>query len=117
MDVVRGDIWWADLPVPRGSEPGFRRPVIIVQANTFNRSTIRTVLVLAISGNDRLRRAAGNVTIPPATGGLSRPSVANVSQLFTLDRRHLVERVGRLPKGMREEVDEGLRLVLELGPI
>ena len=117
MDFVRGDIWWADLPVPRGSEPGYRRPVIVVQADAFNRSTIGTVLVLVITGNIRLQRASGNVRIPQGTGGLRRPSVANVSQLFTLDRRHLVERVGRRPKGMREEVDEGLRLVLELGPI
>jgi mRNA interferase MazF len=110
----RGQIWWADLPEPRGSEPGYRHPVLVIQANTFNRSRIQTVIVAAISSNLRLADAPGNVVLPARTSGLPKDSVVNVSQLLTLDRSFLSEEVGKLASRLIAEVDAGLRLVLEL---
>jgi mRNA interferase MazF len=112
--VIRGEIWWADLPAPRGSEPGFRRPVLIIQANSFNQSRMQTVIVAVISSNLRLADAPGNVLLPSKISGLPRDSVANVSQLITLDRSFLTEEVDKLPSRLMAEVDAGLRLVLEL---
>jgi mRNA interferase MazF len=112
--VIRGEIWWADLPAPRGSEPGFRRPVLIIQANSFNQSRMQTVIVAVISSNLRLAGAPGNVLLPSKISGLPRDSVANVSQLITLDRSFLTEEVDKLPSRLMAEVDAGLRLVLEL---
>ena len=87
--MIRGEIWWAALPAPRGSEPECRRPVVIVQSNAFNRSNISTVIVAAISSNVRLSEAPGNVYLKRRESGLSKDSVINVSQLLTLDRRYL----------------------------
>jgi mRNA interferase MazF len=112
--VSRGEIWWADLPEPRGSEPGYRRPVLVIQANSFNQSGIRTVVVAILTGNLRLADAPGNVFLPARVTGLLRDSVVNVSQLLTLDRSFLTEAVGKLPSRALAEVDAGLRLVLEL---
>ena len=112
--MTRGEIWWADLPDPRGSEPGFRRPVLVIQANSFNRSRIQTVIVAVISSNLRLADAPGNVLVPAHASGLERDSVVNVSQLITLDRSFLTEAVGRISERLMSEVVAGLRLVLEL---
>jgi mRNA interferase MazF len=112
--VTRGEIWWADLPDPRGSEPGFRRPVLVIQSNSFNRSRIQTVIVAVISSNLRLADAPGNLLLPASATGLPRDSVVNVSQVLTLDRSFLTEEVGKLPSRLLTEVDTGLRLVLEL---
>lgn len=112
--MTRTEIWWADLPAPRGSEPGFRRPVLVVQANSFNRSRIQTVIVAVISSNLRLAEAPGNVLLPARVTGLPRDSVVNVSQLLTLDRSFITEHVGTLPARLQADVDAGLRLVLEL---
>jgi len=114
VTALRGEVWWASLPEPRGSEPGFRRPVVVVQSNRFNRSRIQTVLVVAVSSNLRLADAPGNVRATAAQTGLPKPSVANVSQVLTLDREHLSERVGTLPSSVMNRVAEGLRLVLGL---
>ncbi len=111
----RGDIWWANLPAAAGSEPGYRRPVLIVQADDFNRSRIGTVLAVAITSNLRLAAAPGNVLLPRRGSGLTRRSVINISQIVTLDRRFLTERSGRVPGGIMSQVDDGLRLVLSLG--
>jgi mRNA interferase MazF len=113
-DVQRGEIWWADLPEPRGSEPGFRRPVLIVQADAFNRSSIRTVIVAAITSNIALASAPGNVLLPRGVSGLREESVVNISQLVALDRRFLTDHVGKIPPRMQAYVDAGLRMVLEL---
>ena len=110
----RGDIWWADLPAPTGSEPGHRRPMLIVQADAFNRSAISTVLCAVITSNLRLTGAPGNVRIASRESGLPKPSVVNVSQLVTLDRSSLTERVQTLSIRTMEQVDEGLRLVTGL---
>jgi mRNA interferase MazF len=112
--VTRGELWWADLPDPRGSEPGFRRPVLVIQANSFNRSRIQTVIVAVISSNLRLADAPGNVVVPAHASGLARDSVVNVSQLITLDRSFLMEAIGRISERVMSEVVAGLRLVLEL---
>ena len=112
--VTRGEIWWADLAEPRGSEPGFRRPVLVIQADSFNRSHIQTVIVAVISSNLLLAEAPGNVFLPARATGLPRDSVVNVSQLLTLDRLFLAEHVSTLPVRLQAAVDAGLRLVLEL---
>ena len=110
----RGDVWWAELPVPRGSEPGHRRPVLIVQSNQFNDSRIQTVVVAAITSNISLADAPGNIRLRPADSGLPKPSVVNVSQLLTLSREFLGEQAGTLPGAAMNRVAEGLRLVLGL---
>jgi len=112
--VQRGEIWWASLPAPVGSEPGYRRPVLIVQANTFTRSSIKTVLCAAVTSKLHLAAAPGNVRVAARTSGLSKPSVINVSQVAAIDRRFLTERVKRLDAQTMREVGEGLRLVFSL---
>ena len=112
--MTRGEIWWADLPEPRGSEPVFRRPVLIIQADSFNRSGIRTVIVAVISSNLRLVDAPGNVLLPAVATGLPRDSVVNVSQLLTLDRSFLTELVDKLSGRLLTDVETGLLLVLAL---
>ena len=110
----RGEIWWASLPVPRGSEPGFRRPVVVVQADAFNRARIRTVIAAVITSNMHLADAPGNVALSRRQSRLARDSVINVSQLITLDRSYLTERVGKLSAKLVAALDDGLRLVLSL---
>lgn len=100
--------------MPRGSEPGYRRPVLVVQADAFNRSKVRTVLAVVLTSNTRLLDAPGNVLLPGSATGLPKDSVANVTQVVTLDEDYLVERAGRLPRDRMARVDAGLRLVLEL---
>jgi mRNA interferase MazF len=110
----RGEIWWASLGEPQGSEPGFRRPVLIVQSNEFNESAIHTSICAAMTSNMRLAAAPGNVRVTRRAGGLPRDSVVNVSQLITLDKRMLTQKVGRLPAESLRDVDAGIRLVLSL---
>ena len=112
--LQRGDVWWADLPEPRRSEPGYRRPVLVVQANSFNRSRIQTVLVAVITGNVELALAPGNVLLPAESTGLPRDSVVNVSQILTLDRSILAEHPGTLPSRLQRAVDAGLHSILHL---
>ena len=112
--IQRGEIWWADLPEPRHSEPGYRRPVLVVQADAFNRSRIQTAIVAAITTHLDLAHAPGNVLLPARSAGLTRESVVNVSQLLTLDRGFLTEYVGTLTPRLQRSVDEGLRTVLQL---
>jgi len=110
----RGEIWWASLPEPAGSGPGFRRPLLIVSANSFNDSGINTVVAAVITSNIRLADAPGNVRVPSRGTGLAKPSVVNVSQIITVDKSFLTERVGRLTARLLVEVDDGLRLVLSI---
>jgi mRNA interferase MazF len=112
--IERGDVWWAELDEPRGSEPGFRRPLVVVQSDAFNRSRIQTVVCVVLSSNLRLAAAPGNVVLAKRESGLPKDSVANVSQIVTVDRDVLTERVGKLPALVRERIDRGLRLVLGL---
>ena len=110
--MEQGEFWWADLPEPAGSEPGHRRPIVIVQGDAFNRSHIRTVVCVVVTSNLALANAPGNALMPQETTGLPRDSVANVSQIITLDRAFLTERVGRLPADLLEEILDGIELVL-----
>jgi len=112
--MERGEVWWAQLPDPIASEPGFRRPVLIIQSNTFNRSRIRTIIAVVLTSNLRLAEAPGNVLIPSSEAGLLKDSVANISQVITVDRAFLTEKCGKLPSSLMRAVDEGLRLVLSL---
>jgi mRNA interferase MazF len=112
--MERGTVWWAQLPDPVASEPGFRRPVVIIQANAFNRSRIRTVIVVVLTSNLRLAEAPGNVLITVSDSGLQKDSVANVSQIVTVDRTLLTDKCGRLPTRIMKSIDEGIRLVLSL---
>jgi mRNA interferase MazF len=112
--IERGQIWWADLADPAGSEPGYRRPVLVVQNDGFNRSRIRTIVAVVLTSNLRLVDAPGNVLIPAKASGLPKDSVANVSQIITVDRDFLSEPAGRLRGQLLKDVETGLRLVLDL---
>ncbi len=112
--MYRGEIWWANSPDPVGSSPGYRRPVLIVQDDTFNQSRISTVIVVVITSNTLLAEAPGNVLLPRNVSGLSKQSVVNVSQILTIDKSFLGEYIGSLSEDLQEEVDEGLRTVLYL---
>ena len=110
----RGEVWWASLPGPTGSGPGFRRPVLVVQSNSFNQSRISTVVVAVVTSNVALAEAPGNVRLAKSEAGLPPASVVNVSQLLTIDRALLTLRVKALSGQTMARVDEGLRLVMGL---
>lgn len=110
--IAQGDVCWADLPEPVGSGPGFRRPVLVVQGDAFNRSRVATVVCVPLTSNLRWAEAPGNVLLPARSSGLSKESVANVSQIVTLDRALLAERVGRISTKQLELVLGGLDIVL-----
>jgi mRNA interferase MazF len=112
--VRRGEIWWASLPAPAGSGPGFRRPVLVIQSNPFNESRIATAIVAVITSNLGLADAPGNVRLGRTESGLSRPSVVNVSQLMTVDKAMVTEKLRALAAETIARVDEGVRLVLAL---
>lgn len=114
MVVRRGEVWWAELGDPVGSEPGFRRPVLVIQANAYNASKLATVVVVAITSNLALADAPGNCRLRKADSGLPKPSVVNVSQVVTLDRQRLVRRVRALPAQVIQDVNNGLRQCLSL---
>ena len=112
--VKRGEIWWADLGPLKGSGPAYNRPVIIVQDDSFNSSRIHTVLLVPLTTTLRLATAPGNVLLPARATGLPMDSVANVSQLTSIDQNLLREKKGRLGGDLMKRVEEGLRLVLGL---
>ncbi len=112
MVISQGDVWWADLGEPAGSESGVRRPVVVVQGDGFNRSALRTVVAVPLTSNLRWAAAPGNVRLTARATGLPRDSVVNVSQLAALDRSTLVERVGRLPSAKLELVLAGIDTAL-----
>ena len=110
----RGEIWWASLPAPRGSEPGYRRPIVVVQSNQFNESRISTVIVAILTSNLRLDAAPGNIRLGRHETGLHRDSVLNLSQVLTVDKSFLTERVGMLSVRNMAAMDAGLKLVMGL---
>ena len=112
--AVKGSVWWVDFPVPKGSEPGYRRPVVIIQCDDFNRSQLPTVVALVLTSNLKLAKAPGNLVIAARDSGLPAESVANVSQIATVDRSMLSRRAGRLSSAIMSEIDRGIRLVLGL---
>ena len=114
MVIKRGEIWWASLGKPSGSEPGYRRPLLIIQSNEFNRSRINTVMAAVITSNLRLVKAPGNVLLTAKDTGLKKDSVVNVSQVITVDKAFLTEKIGKLSSQQIETVNNGLRLAMSL---
>ena len=110
--IRQGDLWWADLGEPVGSEPGYRRPVVIVQCDAFNRSRLATVVCVPLTSNLKWVDAPGNVLLESRGAGLAKDSVANVSQLLTIDRGTLTERIGRLSKPQLDAILAGIDMVL-----
>jgi len=110
--ISQGEIWWADLPAPSGSGPGFRRPVVVVQGDALNRSRIATVVCVPLTSNLKWAEAPGNLSLPARLTGLPKDSVANVSQIVSLDKDLLTERVGKLPRAKLELLLSGIDLVL-----
>jgi mRNA interferase MazF len=109
--MTQGDVWWADLGEPTGAEPGFRRPVVVIQCDAFNRSRIATVVCVPLTSNLRWASAPGNVLLEAATTGLPKDSVANVSQIVALDRNLLHDRLGRLSERTLGLVLSGIDVV------
>ncbi|MCE5277367.1 MAG: type II toxin-antitoxin system PemK/MazF family toxin [Planctomycetaceae bacterium] len=112
MVIRQGDIFWLDLPSPSGSEPGFRRPVLVVQNDDFNASKIATAVVCMLTSNLALGRAPGNVALAKGEASLSKRSVVNVSQVLTVDRSRLLKKIGTLSPSRVEEVLMGLTMLL-----
>jgi len=112
--MLRGELWWADLGLPRGSAPALRRPVLIISADQYNRSDLRTVTVVVLTANVKLAALPGNVAIAADIAGLNADSVVNVTQIATIDRAALDERIGGLPDWLSAQVDAGLTRALAL---
>ena len=112
MVIAQGEVWWADLAEPIGSAPGYRRPVIVLQSDPLNRSQIATVVCVVLTSNLRWSIAPGNVLLAAKHTGLDRDSVANVTQLVTIDKRQLAERVGKVPRKQIEGVFSGIDLIM-----
>ncbi len=112
--MKRGEIWWASLGEPAGSEPGYRRPMLIVSSNSLNGSRLPTVLALPVTARLSREDYPGNVRLPERKTGLRRASVAVVNQVNTVNRRLFTERIGRVPDDLMARIDEGLKLVLAL---
>jgi mRNA interferase MazF len=110
--VARGEVWWAELPDPVGSGPGFRRPVVVVQGDALNRSRIATVVCVPLTSNVVWADAPGNVVLRARATGLAKDSVANVSQIVAVDRSLLKRRVGRLSDERIDLVLRGIDVVL-----
>ena len=113
MAIAQGDVYWVDLGIPRGSEPGFRNPFVVIQNDAVNVSRIRTVIVCLITSNLKRAKAPGNVLLEKNEANLSEPSVVNVSQIYTIDKDLLDNKLGTLDKGRVRQILEGLYLMLE----
>ena len=111
--IAQADIWWAALPQPVGSGPGFHRPVVVVQGDTFNRSRIATVVVVPLTSNTRLAAMPGNVLLPYRKTGLPKDSVANVSQIISIDRSLLAERIGRIARPQLDLIWSGIDILFD----
>jgi mRNA interferase MazF len=112
--VRRGEIWWAELSDPIGSSPGFSRPVVIISADRFNTTSIATISVIYVYSNLALGRYSGNVVLNSADTGLDRGSIANVTQIGTIDKQQALSRIGVVPPSLMRDIDAGLRLALQL---
>lgn len=112
MVISQGEVWWADLPGPTGSGPGFRRPVVVVQGDALNRSRIATVVCVPLTSNLKWAGAPGNVPLPARLTGLPKDSVANVSQMISVDKELLTRRVGKLSSAKLELLLSGIDVVL-----
>ena len=114
MEILQGDIFWVDLGVPSGSEPGYIRPHIVIQNNIFNKSKINTVVICALTTNLNRANSPGNVLLLPGEGNLSKQSVVNVTQISTVDKKDLIEKIGSVSSGRLNEILDGIDLVLKL---
>ena|SRR5438477_4427136 len=112
--AARGEVWWTDLGPPRGSAPAYRHPVVVVSSDSFNQSRIGTVIIVVVTSNLRLADARGNVFLERGIANLPDHSVANVSQVVTIDKDDLGDRIGILPPDLMKQIDDGLRLALSL---
>jgi mRNA interferase MazF len=112
VSITQGDVWWAELPEPAGSKPGFRRPIVVVQGDALNRSRIATIVCVPLTSNTKWAAAPGNVVLPSNATGLPKDSVANVSQIVTLAKTDLTERAGKLSRAKLELVLSGIDVVL-----
>ena len=113
MVINQGDVYWVDLDEPSGSGPGYRHPHVVIQNNVFNRSRINTVVVCVLTSNLKRAKAPGNVLLEKGEANLSKPSVVNVSQIFTVDKGDLVERIGTLSRKRVRQILDGVLLLLE----
>jgi mRNA interferase MazF len=113
--IFRGDIWWAILPRPVGSEPGYRRPVLILQIDQVNHSRISTVIVVSLTSNLTLADIPGNVLLNEYESGLEKQSVVNVSKISTINKKFLTDFVGRVSASTQQEVDAGVRIIMGFG--
>lgn len=113
MNIRQGDIFWVDLGAPRGSEPGYRHPHVIIQNNVFNQSKINTVVVCALTSNLKRARAPGNVFLRKGEGNIKKDSVVNVTQMVTANKSDLVEKIGTLSLSRVREIVEGIILLIE----
>jgi len=114
MVIKRGEIWWAEIPEPKGLEPEYKRPLVVIQSNEFNKSRINTIVAAVITTNIRLAQAPGNIMLTVKQSNLPKKSVINVSQVITIDKTFLNEKAGTLSNKIMDIVDDGLRLVLKL---
>ena len=110
MVIHQGDVFWLDAQEPRGSEPGYRRPFVVVQSNVFNRSSLSTVVACALTTNVRLAKMPGNVLLNKGEGGVPKPSVVNITQVWTVNKWECVEKLGTLSHGRMREILDGLNL-------
>jgi mRNA interferase MazF len=113
MNIRQGDIFWADVGSPRGSEPGYRHPYVVIQNNVFNQSKINTTVVCALTSNLKRARAPGNVFLQKGEGNIKKDSVVNISQIITVDKSDLVEKIGSIPPSKIREIIEGVRFLIE----
>ena len=113
MEIKQGDLFWVDLGTPRNSEPGYRHPHVVIQNNLFNQSKINTVVVCALTSNLQRAKAPGNVLLHKGEGNLKKASVVNISQLITVNKSDLAERIGSLSSARTREIIEGIRLLIE----
>jgi len=112
--MMRGELWWADFGLPFGIKSGFRRPVLILQNDSFNNSNINTVIIIPLTTNMALAEAPGNVVVSRKESTLSKDSVLVVSQLSAIDKKRLAEHIGKITKQTLQEVEEGIKLILNL---
>ncbi|MBD3308608.1 type II toxin-antitoxin system PemK/MazF family toxin [candidate division KSB3 bacterium] len=111
MDIKQGDIFWVDLDEPLGSEPGYRRPHVVIQNNLYNNSSLDTIIVCALTTNLKRRRSPENVLLKKGEANLPKQSMVIVSQIFTVDRRDLVEKIGSLPRQRIRQILKGIHML------
>lgn len=112
--MIKGEIWWASLPDPRGAEPGKSRPVVIIQSDSINRSAIHTVVCAIITSNTGLSRAPGNILLEKADSKLDKPSVINFSQIITIDKEYLKTLVCMLPKPLINRINNSIKIIFDI---